>query len=96
VSIPAPGFLAFVIGLLLGAMFFGGLWWTVRTALGARNPVAWFPASLLLRAGLLGVGFYYVAAAGWQALLLCTGGFLIARGALIHLSRVAAWNPHAP
>ena len=87
---------ALLIGLLSGAIFFAGLWWTVRTGTAARNPAAWFPVSSLLRASLSVVGFYYVAADGWQALLLCLGGFLIARGAMFRLVRAASRTPHAP
>ena len=86
---------ALVIGLLSGAIFFGGLWWTVRAGTAARNPAVWFPLSLLVRASLIIVGFYYAAADGWQALLLCTGGFLAARAAIFRLIRVTSVNLHA-
>jgi F1F0 ATPase subunit 2 len=89
------GSLSLVIGLLSGAIFFGGLWWTVRAGTAARNPAVWFPISLILRTSLISVGFYYAAAAGWQALLLCTGGFLAARAAIFRLVRVTSFNPHA-
>jgi len=93
---PGAEFCALLIGLLSGAAFFGGLWWTVRTGTAARNPAAWFPVSLLLRACLSAVGFYFVAADGWQALLLCMGGFLIARAAIFRLVRVVPRTSHAP
>lgn len=86
---------ALLIGLLSGAIFFGGLWWTVRAGTAARNPAVWFALSLLVRASLAIVGFYYAAADGWQALLLCTGGFLTARAAIFRLIRIAGVNPHA-
>ena len=89
------GLFALLIGLLSGAIFFGGLWWTVRAGTVARNPAAWFAISLALRASLVIVGIYYVAADGWQALLLCTGGILIARAAMLRLLRVASFGPHA-
>jgi F1F0 ATPase subunit 2 len=89
------GSLALAVGLLSGAIFFGGLWWTVRAGTAARNPAVWFRISLMLRASLITVGFYYAATAGWQTLLLCTGGFLIARTAMFRLVRVTSFNPHA-
>ena len=95
-SDPGTELSALIIGLLCGAIFFGGLWWTVRTGTAARNPAAWFPVSLLLRACLSAVGFYYVAADGWPALLLCLGGFLIARAAMFRLIRITSRTPHAP
>ena len=87
--------LPLVVGLLSGALFFGGLWWTVQAGTATRNPALWFPISLLLRASLIIVGFYYAAAAGWQALLLCAGGFLAARAAIFRLIRVTSVNLHA-
>ena len=41
--------LVLVTGVLLGAMFFGGLWWTVRNAVSSQRPALWFFGSLLLR-----------------------------------------------
>ena len=86
---------ALLVGLLSGAIFFGGLWWTVRAGTVARNPALWFPISLVLRMSLIVVGFYYVVAGGWQALLLCTAGVLIARAAIFRSIRVASFGPHA-
>jgi F1F0 ATPase subunit 2 len=86
---------ALIVGLISGASFFGGLWWTVRAGTAVRHPAVWFPLSLALRGSLLGVGFYYVAADGWQALLLCTAGVLIARTAMLCLICPADFRPHA-
>ena len=93
----APGIqlYALLVGLLSGAIFFGGLWWTVRAGTVVRHPAIWFALSLALRGSLLGVGFYYVAADGWQALLLCTAGVLIARTAMFRLISPAGLRPHA-
>jgi len=38
--------LALVTGLLLGAIFFGGLWWTVRKGVSSKQPALWFGPSL--------------------------------------------------
>ena len=40
---------ALVAGLLLGAIFFGGLWWTVRKGVFSKSPALWFLGSMLLR-----------------------------------------------
>ena len=87
---------ALIAGGLLGTIFFAGLWWTIRSALAAANPALWFAASLLLRMGLILVGFYVVAGEGWQALALCLLGFLIARIAVTRLIRPAIKTLHAP
>ncbi len=39
--------LAGVAGLGLGAVFFGGLWWTLRKSLKSPRPALWLLGSLL-------------------------------------------------
>lgn len=72
--------LAWVAGLLLGTIFFGGLWWTVRMSVTAQRPALLFFASWLLRMSIALAGFYFVGRAGlWQRLLACMIGFIMAR-----------------
>jgi F1F0 ATPase subunit 2 len=89
-------FSALVLGLLSGAIFFGGLWWTVRIGMAARCPAAWFSVSLLFRTCLIVGGFYCIAGEGLQAVLLCMCGFLIARQAVNRLVRLPGRAAHAP
>ena len=53
--------LAWAAGGLLGAFFFGGLWWTVRKGASSQRPALWFFGSMLLRSGVVLIGFYLVA-----------------------------------
>jgi len=69
----------FMAGLVLGAIFFGGLWWTVRRGLASPCPALWFTASLSLRMAVAVTGFYFVAGSDWRRLLVCLAGFTIAR-----------------
>jgi len=66
-------------GVLLGGMFFGGLWWTIRRGLVSPRPVVWFLCSLLLRTGLTLAGFYLISFGNPSKLLTCLLGFLVAR-----------------
>jgi F1F0 ATPase subunit 2 len=66
-------------GILLGAVFFGGLWWTVRVGVSARQPALWFLFSLLARSALTLAGFYLFSAGDWRRLLACLAGFTLAR-----------------
>lgn len=70
---------AWAAGAVLGAIFFGGLWWTVRRGMASSRPALWFLASLLLRTALVLAGFYVVADGHWQRLLLAVVGFFIAK-----------------
>ena len=76
----------FAAGLVLGAIFFGGLWWTVRGGLTAAHPALWFLGSLLLRTGIALGGFFLIAGAEWQRWLTCMLGFIVARFAVQRLT----------
>lgn len=79
--------LAGLVGLLLGTIFFGGLWWTIRRLAASRRPALWLLGSLLLRMGTVLGGFYFVGDGDWQRLLACLGGLLAARFLVIRLTR---------
>jgi F1F0 ATPase subunit 2 len=85
-------------GMLLGAIFFGGLWWTVLKGISARQPALWFGLSMLARTCIVLAGFYFVADSDWKRLLLCLSGFVIARFVVTRMTKV--WMPkevsHAP
>jgi len=79
--------LPFAAGVLLGVIFFGGLWWTVRKGLSSKHPALWFLGSMLLRTSISLAGFYFVAGGNWQRLLFCLVGFIMARLAVMWLTR---------
>ena len=79
--------LAWLAGTMLGGIFFGGLWWTVRKGLLSKQPALWFVASLLLRMSIVLAGLYFVAQGRWLRLLLCLFGFVIARLVVKWLTR---------
>ena len=64
---------------LLGAMFFGGLWWTVQKGVSSKRSALWFFGSLLLRTSIALAGFYFIARGHWERLLVCLVGFIMAR-----------------
>lgn len=88
--------LAWVAGLLLGALFFGGLWWTVRKGLASQQPALWFFGSLLLRMSLALAGFYIVAGGHWERLAVCLLGFFMARLVVTWLTRPTGESPIRP
>jgi F1F0 ATPase subunit 2 len=79
--------LATVAGVLLGVIFFGGLWWTVRKGSSSQQPALWFFCSLLLRTTTALVGFYLVGCGHWERLLVCLLGFVMARHIVTRLTR---------
>lgn len=94
---------ALVTGVMLGILFFGGLWWTVLKGVGSPRPTRWFLGSLLLRTSITLVGFYVVSNGHWEKLLVCLLGFTLARLLVSRLTRFAEKLPaqaqeagHAP
>ena len=73
-------------GVALGAIFFGGLWWTVHNGVSSKQPARWFSLSLLLRTGITLAGFYFVGGSDWKRLLSCLLGFVVARLAVTLVS----------
>ena len=88
--------LAGLAGAALGAIFFGGLWWTVRQAVPSRHPARWFLASGLLRTGIVLAGFYLVGRGQWPQLLAALVGFIVARLVVMWLTRPAQENQKQP
>jgi F1F0 ATPase subunit 2 len=81
--------LAWLSGWVLGAIFFGGLWWTVRKGLSSQYPAVWFFSSMLLRMSFALAGFYFIGRGHWQRLLLCLLGFVMARLLVTWLTRAS-------
>ena len=88
--------LAGAAGLLLGAVFFGGLWWTVSRGVSSPRPAVWFLGSFLVRMGVTLVGFYVVSGGRWERLVLCFLGFLVARVVVTLMTRPPRDNPTRP
>ena len=87
-----PFIAAFITGILLGGIFFGGLWWTIQKGLSATNPALWFISSLILRVAITVSGFYFIAAGNWQKLVVCLVGFIITRFLISHFLRLPVSN----
>jgi F1F0 ATPase subunit 2 len=88
-------------GLVLGAAFFGGLWWTVARALASPNPAQWFLISMVARMGLVLTGLAMVGGDDWRRWALCLLGLVVARAAVKRLTRarsdgMAMGTRHAP
>jgi F1F0 ATPase subunit 2 len=95
--------LALMAGVSLGALFFGGLWWTVRKSFSSQQPALWFLGSSLLRTMLVLIGFYFIALGHWQRLVVSLLGFAMARLMVTRLTRalertsyIAQEARHAP
>lgn len=87
---------AALVGTMLGAMFFGGLWWTTVRGAASPRPALWFFGSLMLRMGLALLGVYFVADGHWERMLVCLIGFMVGRVIVMKLTRSPREVRHAP
>ena len=87
---------ALVAGVGLGAVFFGGLLWTVRKGVSSKQPALWFFSSLVLRTGITLVGFYFVGRGHGERLLVCLLGFIVARLIVTRLARPPVEHHNSP
>jgi F1F0 ATPase subunit 2 len=83
------GALAWMAGCVLGAIFFGGLWWTVRQGLSSTRPARWFLGSLVVRMSTVLAGLYFVSGGHLDRLLLCLLGVATARPVVTRLARTS-------
>lgn len=90
--------LAFVAGSLLGAFFFGGLWWTVQNLPRSKSPALLTLVSFLLRTAAV-LGAFYLILTGlsgvpWPRLAATLAGFILLR--VVAVSRVRPRGRTAP
>lgn len=86
--------LALVTGFLFGAVFFGGLWWTVQKGFSSKRPAFWFLGSLLIRTSTAIAGFYFTSDGHLKRLLICLFGFFVMRHIIVRLTRLPDKDPN--
>lgn len=74
-------------GVILGLLYFGGLWWTVQRLPVARSPALLAAGSFFFRSLLVSAGLVIVSAGEPVPLLAAVAGFLVARGVSVRISR---------
>ncbi|MDQ2721055.1 MAG: ATP synthase subunit I [Bacteroidota bacterium] len=79
--------LAFVAGIALGIIFFGGLWFTVKKIVTAKIPALWVLGSFIIRVSIVLFGLYFISSGSWQLLVLCLIGFIAARFIVIYFTK---------
>jgi F1F0 ATPase subunit 2 len=82
-----------IAGILLGGIFFCGLWWATRKGIASKQPAIWFVGSLLCRTSLILAGIYWIGNGDWQRILACMLGIVAIRIAVIRLSRFHRQQP---
>lgn len=80
---------ALLVGGVLGAVFFGGLWWTVHRAALSPTPARWFLVSFMVRTAIALAGVYAVGAGRPAHMGLCLLGFVLARAIVLRATKPA-------
>jgi F1F0 ATPase subunit 2 len=82
--------LSLFAGLALGAVFFGGLWWTISRIAASKRPALLFVTSFVFRTSFALSGLYAVGHAHLERLSACLLGFFAARFLILRLTRPQA------
>lgn len=77
---------AVIAGGLLGGLYFGGLWWTVRRMPSVAHPLNLYFVSMVVRLAVLLVSWYGVLAYfGFPPLLASIAGFITIRFVILRI-----------
>ncbi len=75
----------FLAGTVLGLIYFGGLWLTLRRIHKIRYPGLLLLISFVTRIATVMLAFYFVMAGEWENIVMCLAGFLVMRHFMIHI-----------
>jgi len=64
------------IGALIGALYFGRLWLTIRTLPRLNHPILWLLAGTFARLALVLAAFLLVREGEWARLAACLAGLV--------------------
>ncbi len=79
--------LSFIGGMLLGILFFVGLWFTVKKITSSKMPALLVLSSFSFRISIVLLGFYFIGMGDLKKLIACMIGFIIARFVVIHYTK---------
>lgn len=71
--------LAFAGGIILGILFFGGLYITVQKMNTVKNPALIMILSFILRMAVLVIAFYFISKSGYKEVLFALAGVILSR-----------------
>ncbi len=73
------------IGIILGIIFFGGLYLTVKKINQVKNPSVLFISSFIIRIALLLGGLYYISKKGYLGVLFALVGIILVKFVMIFI-----------
>lgn len=76
--------LSIVTGITLSAIYFGGLWYTVKNIESLHRPYFLVIGGYLVRTATVLFGFYYLLIYHWSYLMAALPAFIITRQVIIN------------
>ncbi len=84
--------LNFIAGIVLGSFFYGGLYWTVKKGLTARQPGLLFASSFFIRTAVVIAGAILISQGIFQNLVSCLIGLILSKSVVFIIEKTAAKN----
>jgi len=81
--------MTFMAGIAIGALYFGGLWWTVQRLPRSRNPSLLMLVSFLVRTGAAAGCFILIMGNKWEPIAAGLLGFVVIRIVLVRRVKAA-------
>ena len=75
-------------GILIGLLYFGGLWWTVNQLPETERPLAFYLTSVVVRMAIIAACLVLTLQFGVAHLVLAVVGFFAARLFLVYRSSI--------
>ncbi len=66
-------------GIIIGALYFGGLWLTLNRLTKTKSWSLWLGFSFLVRSSIAVAGFWLLGNGDWQRIVALLTGFMIVR-----------------
>lgn len=71
--------IAFIVGLVVGVIYFGGLYFSVQKITTVKHPSLIMGLSFVLRMAILLIVFFFIAQNGIRDILLAFAGVMLVR-----------------
>jgi|LSQX01.1.fsa_nt_gb F1F0 ATPase subunit 2 len=79
--------IAFIMGIILGGVYFGGLYLSVQKINQVKRPGLLMSLSLVVRMVILIGAFFYLAKSGTRNILFALVGVILVRFVMIYLAK---------
>ncbi|MFP4661403.1 MAG: ATP synthase subunit I [Halanaerobiales bacterium] len=79
--------LSFLGGIMLGIIFFGGLYWTVQQLNTVQRPALLMLISTVLRMAVLLTGLYFIMGGDYRRVLIALAGVILVKLVMTYIMK---------